>query len=52
MADPYPIPNGPVTMVSDVTDGLNEAVQYGMPLWIVPQAFGGGRCQSLPPPSG
>lgn len=43
MADPYPIPNGPVTMVSDVTDGLNEAVQYGMPLWIVPQAFGGGE---------
>jgi len=43
MADPYPIPNRSVTMVSDWTDSLNRAVDYGMPLWIVPQAFGGGE---------
>ncbi len=43
MADPYPIPNGPVSMVADWADSLNRAVNYGMPLWIVPQAFGGGE---------
>lgn len=43
MADPYPIPNGPVTTVSDWADQLNRAVNFGMPLWIVPQAFGGGE---------
>ena len=43
MADPYPIPNGPVTTVADWADRLNRAVGYGMPLWIVPQAFGGGE---------
>ena len=43
MADPYPIPHAPVTEVSRVTDNLNRAVDCGMPLWIVPQAFGGGE---------
>jgi hypothetical protein len=43
MADPYPIPDHPVTTVSDWADQLNRAVGYGMPLWIVPQAFGGGE---------
>jgi len=43
MADPYPIPNSPVTDVARATDdmvgfgGLQKAV------WIVPQAFGGGE---------
>jgi len=43
MADPYPIPNGPVTTVSDWADTLNRAAGYRTPLWIVPQAFGGGE---------
>jgi len=43
MADPYPIPDNPVTTVADWADQLNRAVGYGMPLWIVPQAFGGGE---------
>ncbi len=43
MADPYPIPNGPVTLVSEWADSLNQAINHGMPLWIVPQAFGGGE---------
>ncbi|UCH34152.1 MAG: hypothetical protein JSV65_16665 [Armatimonadota bacterium] len=43
MADPYPIPHGSVTVVAEWADQLNRAVGYGMPLWIVPQAFGGGE---------
>jgi hypothetical protein len=43
MADPYPIPDAPVSTVADWADQLNRAVDYGMPLWIVPQAFGGGE---------
>ncbi len=43
MADPYPIPNGPVTEVAKATD---EMVAFGglqKAVWIVPQAFGGGE---------
>jgi len=43
MADPYPIPHSPVTKVSDVADGLLRAFEGRMPLWMVPQAFGGGE---------
>jgi hypothetical protein len=49
MADPYPIPNGPVTTVSDWADQLNQVVNFGMPLWIVPQAFGGGELWAREP---
>ncbi|HJN93417.1 MAG TPA: hypothetical protein QGF05_11945, partial [Dehalococcoidia bacterium] len=43
MGDPYPIPNMPVTYVSGMSDSLNAAFDFGKPLWIVPQAFGGGE---------
>ncbi|MCC6442848.1 MAG: hypothetical protein IT210_05250 [Armatimonadetes bacterium] len=43
MVDPYPIPNAPVTRVSEWADTMNRAANYRMPLWIVPQAFGGGE---------
>lgn len=43
MTDPYPIPRGPVTAVADAAEQLTAAVGPGVPLWIVPQAFGGGE---------
>ena len=43
MADPYPIPHGPVTNVSDIADAMNEAFDRAKPLWIVPQCFGGNE---------
>ena len=43
MHDPYPIPNHPVTMVAERTRQTREAFGDGVPLWIVPQAFGGGE---------
>ncbi|MCC7495620.1 MAG: hypothetical protein IT204_24935 [Fimbriimonadaceae bacterium] len=43
MADPYPIPNSAVTQVSDTTRRLVEVFGGSKPVWIVPQAFGGGE---------
>ena len=43
MADPYPVPNRPVTEVEYVTRMLHKALYPGKPVWIVPQAFGGGE---------
>ena len=43
MVDPYPIPNGPVTQVADTVDLVRNAAGPGMPVWFVPQAFGGGE---------
>ena len=43
MADPYPIPSRPVTLVSEWTEQLRQVTRDRMPLWIVPQAFGGGE---------
>ncbi len=43
MVDPYPIPNQAVTAVSDTVDLVGEAVNWTMPIWCVPQAFGGGE---------
>jgi hypothetical protein len=34
--DPYPIPDNPITWVSDMAD---EASVTGLPLWLVPQIF-------------
>ncbi len=43
MADPYPVPDSPITMVGDAAGQL--AAEFGgkKPVWIVPQAFGGGE---------
>ena len=37
--DPYPVPNRPVTYVSDCVGGAVRAVEKGKPVWAVPQAF-------------
>ncbi len=43
MADPYPVPDSPVTMVGDVAALLYGEFRGKKPVWIVPQAFGGGE---------
>lgn len=43
MTDPYPIPNGPITQVVDFCERIRGDLSDCMPLWVVPQAFGGGE---------
>jgi len=43
MADPYPIPNLPVTVVGETSGQLKTEFKGKKPFWIVPQAFGGGE---------
>jgi hypothetical protein len=43
MADPYPIPDLPVSFVGEVTGQLKAEFSGRRPVWIVPQAFGGGE---------
>ena len=43
MADPYPVPDYPVSMVGDASNSLNMEFKGRKPVWIVPQAFGGGE---------
>jgi hypothetical protein len=43
MADPYPIPDLPVSMVGNVTSQLTKEFEGQKAVWIVPQAFGGGE---------
>jgi hypothetical protein len=43
MADPYPVPDCPVTMTGEVASSLSEEFRGKRPVWIVPQAFGGGE---------
>ena len=43
MADPYPIPDSPVTLVGDVAGQLKAEFNGKRPVWIVLQAFGGGE---------
>src|SRR5665811_353237 len=43
MADPYPIPNLPVTIVGETAGQLKTEFKGKRPFWIVPQAFGGGE---------
>lgn len=43
MTDPYPIPNGPATRVVDFCERIRGDLADALPLWIVPQAFGGGE---------
>lgn len=49
MADPYPLPDLPVSLVGDVAGLLNEEFRGKRPVWIVPQAFGGGEIWSREP---
>jgi hypothetical protein len=43
MADSYPIPDLPVSLVGDVTAQLRTEFNGRKPVWIVPQVFGGGE---------
>ncbi|HQK94279.1 MAG TPA: hypothetical protein PLD23_12280 [Armatimonadota bacterium] len=43
MTDPYPIPNGPITQVVDFCERIRTDTLDVKPLWLVPQAFGGGE---------
>lgn len=43
MADPYPIPVYPVTMAGSAARLLKSEFDGRMPVWVVPQAFGGGE---------
>ncbi len=43
MADPYPIPVYPPTMAGNAARRLKNEFNGRMPVWIVPQAFGGGE---------
>lgn len=43
MADPYPVPDMPVRNVGNVAEQLYREFEGRKPLWIVPQAFGGGE---------
>lgn len=49
MADPYPLPDLPVTMVGNVASQLKKEFDGRRPVWIVPQAFGGGELWSREP---
>ncbi|HNY15783.1 MAG TPA: hypothetical protein PKI12_09575, partial [Bacteroidales bacterium] len=49
MADPYPVPTSPVSMVGDVARQLRSEFSGRKPVWMVPQAFGGGEWWSREP---
>ena len=49
MADPYPVPDLPVSMVGDVTGQLKAEFRGKKPVWIDVQAFGGGEIWSREP---
>ena len=43
MADPYPVPTLPISMVSELARQLNSEFRGKQPQWMVVQAFGGGE---------
>ncbi len=43
MADPYPVPDMPVTLAGNVAGQLSAEFTGKKPVWIVPQVFGGGE---------
>ncbi len=49
MADPYPVPDMPITMVGNVAGSLSKEFRGKRPVWIVPQVFGGGELWSREP---
>ena len=49
MADPYPVPDLPVSLVGDITGQLSSEYNGRKPVWIVPQVFGGGELWSREP---
>ena len=49
MADPYPVPNYPITLVGDVAGQLKTEFTGKRSVWMVLQAFGGGEWWSREP---
>jgi len=49
MADPYPIPDLPVSFTGNVAGQLRDEFNGKRPVWIVPQAFGGGELWAREP---
>ena len=49
MADPYPIPDNSTSMPGEVASQLKVEFKGKRPVWIVPQAFGGGELWSREP---
>ncbi len=49
MTDPYPIPNGAPGSVASAVRTVRDAVAPAIPLWLVPQAFGGNEWWSREP---
>ncbi|MEE2659424.1 MAG: chitobiase/beta-hexosaminidase C-terminal domain-containing protein [Candidatus Latescibacterota bacterium] len=49
MTDPYPIPNGPPASVRAAVRTAADDVSPAIPVWIVPQAFGGNEWWSREP---
>ena len=49
MADPYPVPDYPVTMPGNIAGQLKDAFDGKNPVWMVPQVFGGGELWSREP---
>lgn len=43
LTDPYPIPNRPPGAVADAVRTVGDAVAPRLPVWLVPQAFGGNE---------
>ena len=52
MADPYPIPNRAPTEAGEVIEALTETFKYNIPVWLVPQAFGGSEHWAREPSPG
>ena len=49
MADPYPVPDLPASYVGTIAASLSSAFEGKYPVWIVPQAFGGGELWAREP---
>ena len=49
MTDPYPIPTNPPGNVAGAVRTVRDAVTPRIPLWLVPQAFGGNEWWSREP---
>jgi len=49
MADPYPVPDLPASLVGEVAEQLKTEFTGKRPFWIVPQVFGGGELWSREP---
>jgi len=49
MADSYPVPDLPITIFGNIAGQLSREFMGRKPVWMVPQAFGGGEIWSREP---